>query len=65
MSDDRVSAFRFPMLVTASTYAHHVHSTALKELKKRLGVCDQRFGLIRFSEKIYFVIFLVPNNIQL
>jgi len=38
MSDDRVSAFRFPMLVTASTYNHHDHSTALKEFKKRLGV---------------------------
>jgi len=38
MSNDRVSAFRFPMLVTASTCQHHDHSTALKEFKKRLGV---------------------------
>ena len=38
MSDDRVSSFRFPMLVTASTYNHHIHSTALKQFKKRLGV---------------------------
>lgn len=39
MSDDRVSAYRYPMLVTASTFKHHNHSVALKEFKKRLGVC--------------------------
>lgn len=39
MSDDRVGAFRFPMLVTASTFEHHNHSIALKEFKTRLGVC--------------------------
>lgn len=38
MSDDRVSSYRFPMIVTSSTYTHHYHSIALKQFKKRLGV---------------------------
>ncbi|XP_048584706.1 uncharacterized protein LOC5498142 isoform X2 [Nematostella vectensis] len=38
MSDDRVSSYRFPMLVTASTHPHHNHSISLREFKKRLGL---------------------------
>lgn len=35
---DQISARRWPMLVTASYFAHHPGSGALKNLKKRLGV---------------------------
>ena len=35
---DQISARRWPMLVTASYFAHHHGSGALKHLKERLGV---------------------------
>ena len=35
---DQISARRWPMLVTASYFAHHSGSGALKALKERLGV---------------------------
>lgn len=35
---DQISARRWPMLVTASYFAHHPGSGALKNLKKRLGL---------------------------
>ena len=36
---DQISARRWPMLVTASYFAHHIGSHALAGLKERLGVC--------------------------
>ena len=35
---DQISARRWPMLVTASYFAHHDGSHALRGFKKRLGV---------------------------
>lgn len=62
MSDDRVASFRFPMLITASTFAQHSHSIALKEFKKRLGVSKTLTASPPSTSSLWVVLWLCEQR---